>query len=164
MNKSIFFVMGVSGTGKTTIGTLLAQKLNFPFFDGDDYHPKENIKKMMTGNPLNDKDRHGWLKTLNQLAKKNSSKGAVIACSALKEKYRIQLSNTLKNQTVFVYLKGSYDEVKTRIDSRKNHYMSSKLLKSQFTALEVPDDAISVSIMKTPEQIVGEILKGLEND
>lgn len=162
MNKTIFFIMGVSGTGKTTIGTLLASALGIPFFDGDDYHPKENITKMAAGEPLNDDDRYGWLTALNSLAKKNKIEGAVIACSSLKEKYRVQLIEKINKETVFIYLEGSYDQIKSRLDSRENHYMTSALLKSQFEALEPPKNAISISIMDEPKKILNIILNQLK--
>jgi len=154
--------MGVSGTGKTTIGNLLAKALTVPFFDGDDFHPQANINKMAAGLPLNDNDRYDWLATLNQLAKNNKAKGAVIACSALKEKYRVQLSSTIEMKTVFVYLKGTFAEIKSRLDSREGHFMTSALLKSQFDTLEPPTDAITVSILHTPKQITKEILNHLK--
>lgn len=154
--------MGVSGTGKTTIGNLLAKALTVPFFDGDDFHPQANINKMAAGLPLNDNDRYDWLATLNQLAKNNKTKGAVIACSALKEKYRVQLSSTIEMKTVFVYLKGTFAEIKSRLDSREGHFMTSALLKSQFNTLEPPTDAITVSILHTPKQITKEILNHLK--
>jgi 6-phosphogluconate dehydrogenase len=93
----VIFVMGVSGVGKSTIGSLLAKELEIPFFDGDDFHPQENILKMANGEPLNDQDRYGWLKTLNELAKKQLLKNScVIVCSALKENYRSILSEGLE--------------------------------------------------------------------
>lgn len=161
MTKRIFFMMGVSGTGKTTIGKLLSKKLDIPFFDGDDYHPKENIEKMASGKPLDDTDRFWWLAQLNLLAIENKTKGGIIACSALKEKYRIQLATSIEAETVFVYLKGSFNEIKSRLDNRSGHYMTSTLLKSQFNALETPKKAITVSIMESPEEIINQILNQL---
>jgi gluconokinase len=154
--------MGVSGTGKTTIGNLLSQALDIPFFDGDDFHPQTNIDKMASGQALNDDDRYDWLAALNQLAKNNKTKGAIIACSALKEKYRVQLSNKIEVKTVFIYLKGTFDEIKSRLDSREGHFMTSALLKSQFDTLEPPTEAITVSIIQTPKQIIKEILNHLK--
>jgi len=162
MNKTIFIVMGVSGTGKTTIGKLLANTLNIPFYDGDDYHPKENIEKMRAGKPLNDADRYGWLAALNKLSNDNKTKGAVIACSALKVKYRKQLKENITNYIVFIYLEGTYEQIKSRLDSRENHFMSSKLLKSQFATLEPPTNAITASIEQTPEQIISQIISQLK--
>ncbi len=162
MRKTIFFIMGVSGTGKTTIGKLLAKENHIPFFDGDDYHPKENIKKMSSGNALNDDDRFGWLAKLNKLAIENKTRGAVIACSALKEKYRNQLRNGIESETVFVYLNGTYSEVKSRLENRKGHFMPLELLKSQFETLEPPTNQIVVTISKRPEEIIKDILNQLQ--
>ncbi|MBT8313791.1 MAG: gluconokinase [Maribacter sp.] len=160
MNKDhIYIIMGVSGCGKSTVGKLLATKLNIPFFDGDDYHPKANVQKMANGFPLNDTDRKGWLQKLNELAIDHKNEGAVIACSALKEKYRTQLKQGLINQMVFVYLHGTFDQIYARLKARKDHYMPVKLLKSQFDTLEVPKNSIQISILKSPEDIVYQIMK-----
>ncbi len=86
VKKQILYIMGVSGSGKSTIGKLLANKLQFPFFDGDDFHPEANVKKMKAGHPLNDDDRQGWLEKLNEVAIENLATGAVIVCSSLKKK------------------------------------------------------------------------------
>lgn len=150
--------MGVSGCGKSTIGELLASKLRIPFFDGDDFHPETNITKMAKGIPLNDKDRKDWLQSLNELASEHKDKGAVIACSALKEAYRTQLRKDIGDKMAFVYLSGSFDDILTRLKKRKNHYMPVDLLKSQFDILEVPKDAISVSILLPPEEMVSKII------
>lgn len=159
MKSPIFIVMGVCGCGKSTIGKLLAKALQIPFFDGDDYHPEANVTKMATGNPLNDNDREGWLKRLNGLALENNSLGAVIACSALKESYRTILQQNIAKQIEFVYLKGTYEEISDRLAQRKNHFMPSGLLKSQFETLEVPADAIAVSIINSPQTITNQILE-----
>ena len=159
--KPILFVMGVSGTGKTTIGKLLASSLSVPFFDGDDFHPKENIDKMASGRPLNDHDREGWLKKLNELAKNNSASGCTIACSALKKNYRRLLTEDIELLAQFIYLEGTLEEVSSRIEKRKGHFMPKSLLKSQFEALEPPTSAITVSIAQSPEQIVARVLQQL---
>lgn len=158
-NTTVFIVMGVSGCGKSTIGRLLACELTIPFFDGDDYHTEANVKKMALGNPLNDTDREGWLNRLNGLAIENKNKGAVIACSALKNSYRLILKRNLDSLIEFVYLYGTFEEISDRLKKRKNHFMSTGLLKSQFDTLEVPNDAISVSITKTPLEIITRILE-----
>ncbi|RDY61330.1 gluconokinase [Flagellimonas nanhaiensis] len=157
--KRILVVMGVSGTGKSTIGTLLAEKLDYPFFDGDDYHPEENIKKMNSGIPLTDDDRKGWLLKLNQIALENRHTGGVIACSALKNTYRGILKAGVGSCMEFVYLEGSFDEVKSRLESREGHFMPIELLQSQFDTLEPPSNATTVSIMLSPEEIVKKIVK-----
>ena len=153
--------MGVSGTGKTTVGKLLSEKLEYPFFDGDDYHPEENVKKMKTGTPLDDDDRKGWLIRLNQLALEQKKTGAVIACSALKKNYRGLLRAGMGNKIKFIFLKGSFDLIKSRLEGRKGHFMPLGLLQSQFDALEAPSKALSVSIKDTPSEIVEEIVKQL---
>ena len=154
----VLVVMGVSGTGKSTIGKLLSKALDIPFYDGDDFHPEANVKKMSAGQPLNDDDRQGWLKKLNVLATEHSLQGAVIACSALKENYRILLANGMKETMRFVYLEGSFELIKSRLEKRTGHFMPLALLKSQFDTLEPPSDAISVSVSQTPEKIVQLIL------
>jgi 6-phosphogluconate dehydrogenase len=148
--------MGVSGVGKSTIGNLLSEKLGIPFFDGDDFHPEGNIKKMSAGQALNDDDRQGWLEKINLLAKDALKKrGCIIACSALKESYRNILSFGLNDSVTFVFLSGSFEQIKKRIDSRGGHYMRSDLLKSQFDILEEPEVAIKIDINFKPKEIVG---------
>ena len=161
MNEAkILYVMGVSGSGKSTIGKLLAEELDIPFFDGDDYHPEANIQKMSEGKPLNDEDRQGWLERLNELAKENTTNGAVIVCSALKKKYRRLLESGLNNAR-FVFLNGSFELISKRLKNRDGHFMPTDLLKSQFDTLEEPENAINVSIDQTPKAIVSDIVEKL---
>ncbi len=160
-NRQILFVMGVSGSGKTTIGQLLAQKLKMPFFDGDNYHPEANVQKMAKGHPLNDKDRQGWLQHLNQLAKDHKSKGAVIVCSALKKDYRKLLREDIGDTVEFIFLEGSFELISKRLQQRKGHFMPPELLRSQFETLEIPEYAIRVSIDATPTVIVENIINKL---
>lgn len=159
IETKIIFIMGVSGCGKSTIGSLLSQELAIPFFDGDDFHPESNIAKMSKGQALNDEDRLGWLQTLNQLAIKHAKlNGCVIACSALKNKYREILTHSIENTTKWVFLNGSFDQIKERINLRENHFMNADLLKSQFDILEEPENAIKIDINLTPKNSI-EVIK-----
>lgn len=158
----IIFIMGVSGSGKTTIGQLLAKEKGVPFFDADDFHPIANVKKMKAGNPLNDEDRAPWLDRLNELAQTElKKKGAVITCSALKASYRVRLEEGLPNPPQWVFLNGKFETILKRINQRAGHYMPASLLQSQFDALELPKDAFSVDIEQTPEEIIYQILDEL---
>lgn len=149
----VIFIMGVSGSGKTTTGKLLSQKTGIPFFDADDLHPASNIKKMKAGSPLTDEDRQGWLQQLNLLAREQQHiSGAVIACSALKSQYRKQLAEQL-HAAKWVFLKGSYDLIADRIGKRKNHFLPVSILQSQFDTLEEPTDALTIEIDESPEKI-----------
>jgi len=159
----VYVVMGVSGCGKTTVGKLLANHKEIPFFDADDFHPKENIRKMQAGIPLNDNDREPWLNVLSENIKEwNEDMGAVLACSALKRSYRDTLKSST-NDTIFIWLDGSYDLIKSRMQNRDGHYMPPNLLQSQFNALEPPSDAVKVSIDQSPDSILSDILKTLNN-
>ena len=155
--------MGVSGCGKSTIGQLVSDRLNIPFFDGDDFHPQSNVDKMSNGIPLNDEDRYGWLLTLNKLAKETLEENScVIVCSALKQSYREILSADIQNQTKWIHLAGSFDQILDRINKRENHYMQSNLLQSQFDILEQPQNALEINIDLKPEDIVEIIAKNIE--
>lgn len=146
--------MGVSGSGKTRIGKLLQQKISLPFFDGDDFHPPANKEKMKAGIALDDEDRFVWLEELNDLARKHSKlKGAIIACSALKEKYRTVLNNEIPN-AVWIFLDGSYETIYKRMNNRELHFMPVSLLQSQFASLEIPVHALRINIEKEPAEIV----------
>lgn len=151
--------MGVSGCGKTTIGKLTARTLNLPYYEGDDFHPKTNVKKMSQGIPLTDEDRDAWLVKLTQLVqlKLNNGESGVLTCSALKEKYRARLR--IEPQKVhFIYLKGSYDLILKRITKRSDHYMPAELLQSQFDTLEEPEDMLTIDIDQSPEAILNKAL------
>ena len=158
LKNKVIFLMGVSGCGKSTIGALLSKEMNIPYFDGDDFHPKENVEKMTNGQPLNDNDRFGWLQTLNTLAKKQlENNSCIIVCSALKDSYRTLLNEGIVQQTKWVYLYGSYELISKRLSERKNHYMPLSLLKSQFDTLENPVEALKIDISLKPEKIVEKI-------
>lgn len=154
---NIYIIYGVSGCGKTTVGKLLAKQFQIPFFDADDYHPKANVAKMSQGTPLTDADRVPWLDSLhNLLIKEHQKKGAVLACSALKEDYRNQLAGAL--DVHWIHLKGDYKTISERMANR-SHYMPESLLKSQFDTLEVADYGLNLSISKSPEKLVKSILE-----
>ncbi|MBC3759178.1 NADP-dependent phosphogluconate dehydrogenase [Hyunsoonleella sp. SJ7] len=162
MNQ-VIFIMGVSGSGKSTVGNMLSQALKIPFFDGDDFHPEANVAKMSKGIPLNDEDRFGWLQTLNMLAKKQLNKSScVIVCSALKQSYREILSKGIESHIKWVHLSGSFEQILERINKREHHFMSSGLLQSQFDTLEQPNDALRVDISLKPQDIVKKIVKELD--
>jgi len=154
--------MGVSGSGKTTIGKKLAEKINLPFFDGDDFHSQANREKMKAGRPLTDEDRADWLIRMNKLAIEEMNKdGAVIACSGLKEKYRTFLSGGIPGPVFGVFLKGSYDLIKKRMEERKGHFMPASMLSSQFETLEIPRESITIDISKSPDEIVERIISDI---
>ena len=151
-------VMGVSGSGKSTIGQQLAAHLGYSFYDADDFHPRSNVDKMATGQPLNDEDRMPWLEALaSRLA---SWENSVLACSALKESYRQTLQS--KNKKIqWVYLEGSKETISERMDKRKGHFMKSAMLDSQFDDLEVPSYGHHIPIETAPDQMVSTIVNKL---
>lgn len=142
--------MGVSGSGKSTIGKMLAEELDFTFYDADDYHPDVNKQKMASGTPLNDEDRHPWLLILAGLLQSNPK--CVLACSALKQIYRELMDPDKKFE--WIYLQGSKDLIFERMQFRKGHFMKPEMLDSQFTTLEEPENAFHVSIDKSPKDIL----------
>jgi gluconokinase len=160
----IVVVMGVSGSGKTTIGTLLAERLNTVFADADNYHSDANKAKMAAGHPLTDQDREPWLETLNALLLGwfKEASGGVLACSALKDSYRQTLAKGLPpHACAFVWLDGSRQQIAERLAGRKNHYMNPDLLDSQFATLEPPADALRIANNHAPTVVVEEIMQHL---
>jgi gluconokinase len=147
--------MGVSGSGKSTIGQMLAESLGWEFHDGDDLHPEANKRKMHSGLALTDEDRAPWLLTIRNLISSivGAGRNAVIACSALKQSYRDQIVVDPAAVKI-VFLKGSAELIASRIQSRIGHFMSPTLLQSQFDTLEEPRDAIVVDIDASPAEIV----------
>ena len=158
----IAIVMGVSGAGKTTVGKLLAQSLNWDFSDADDFHPPANIEKMSLGIPLEDADRLPWLGQLQATIDRwlLENKNVVLACSALKASYREMLCRD-PQQVKIVYLKGDFELLAARLKNRENHYMKADLLSSQLDTLEEPEDAIIIDASQPVEIIIPQIINHL---
>jgi carbohydrate kinase (thermoresistant glucokinase family) len=160
---TVLVLMGVSGCGKSTIAALLAGRLGWPFAEGDDLHPAENVAKMHSGQPLTDADRRPWLERIagwidGQIAARRS---AIVTCSALKRGYRDLLR---RDQVTFVYLRGDRDEISRRLAARQGHFMPAALLDSQFADLEPPgpgERALTVDIGRTPDELADEIVAAL---
>jgi gluconokinase len=157
----VILLMGVSGSGKTTIGQMLSAQLNWPFIDGDRLHSAENIAKMAAGIPLTDQDRAPWLQSIHAAIERwrVQQQNGIVASSALKEQYRqiLLTSPDIK----LVYLRGSYHLIYSRMQHRPGHYMKAEMLQSQFAALEEPKDAIVVDIAPSAEQVVSTIRQKL---
>lgn len=157
--------MGVSGSGKSTIGKMLANKLEIPFVDADDLHPESNRFKMSQGIALTDADRWPWLDLVKRvLFEHQYQNGCIMACSALKESYREYLLNEGLNDIRWVYLKGSEELIAQRLRERKNHFFNQSLLRSQFETLEEPKNAYEIEIGESPEQICEMIIEKLQNE
>jgi len=154
--------MGVTGSGKTTIGELLAGRTGAVFADADDYHPEANKQKMAAGHPLNDDDRQPWLETLNKLMRGwfEAGKSGILACSALKQKYRDTLSSELPGHALtFVWLDTPKEIIAERLAARHHEFMNPNLLQSQFDTLEPPADALRIVNDRAPEQVAESILE-----
>ena len=148
--------MGVTGCGKTTIGSKLARSLGVLFLDADDFHPEANLKKMSSGTPLDDSDRIPWLEILREELRSN--RGCVLACSALKQNYRSMLEDTDRD-TVFIMLEISKETARRRLLSRANHFMPETLIDSQFDSLERPTDALVVDAEAPVNSVLDVILR-----
>ena len=159
--RQVIVIFGVSGCGKSTIARLLSDRTGLPYFDADDFHPKDNIEKMARGLPLNDKDREPWLEALSTLLEKAvRSGGGILACSALKEKYRKKLAGKTEG-IQWVFLKGDFDLIKRRMEARQGHFMKPEMLRSQFETLEEPEYGMVISIEDSPENITERIILNL---
>ena len=158
----VLIFMGVSGSGKTTVGTLFAKKTGAVFFEGDEFHPPENIEKMRRGVPLTDADRARWLRTLREIIVRSLDQGTftVIACSALKAAYRDLLQGG-DARVKFVHLTGPRSVIEERLKARRNHFMPPTLLDSQLATLEPPVDTLTFSCEKSPEEIVTALIQSL---
>lgn len=165
MQHKVYYIMGVSGSGKSTIGEELSSRMNIPFYDSDHFHPKVNIKKMSAGIPLNDEDRQPWLQAIHDFAKNTlPDRSLLIATSALKESYRQKLDGDFElDQVQWIFLYGSYDLLYERIADRQGHFMPETLLRSQFETLEIPHrNVIAVNVDQTVNAIVEEIMERIK--
>ena len=158
----ICIVMGVSGSGKTTVGRELAQALSLPFYDADDFHSVANVEKMSHGTPLTDEDRHDWLAAMAAgITKWEKTGGAVLACSALKEKYRAVLQAAAAQAVLWVVLEGSKDLLVSRMRGRSGHYMKEQMLNSQLADYESPTYGLHLSIEASPQELVRQVVEYL---
>ena len=159
----VIVLFGVSGCGKSTIGQMLADHLDWLFIDADDHHPVENIEKMRRGIALNDEDRGPWLQGLADMIATRNHQGhdTILACSALKQDYR-DLLDIDQQRIVSVFLKGSIGLIQSRLQKRKHAFMSDNLLRSQFDTLEIPDDGLIINIAENPQRICNEIARKLK--
>jgi gluconokinase len=150
----IIVLMGVTGSGKTTVGKLLAAELGWTYYDADDFHSPANVEKMKLGVALDDADRRPWLETLRKLIHDclERSENCILACSALKSSYRDYL--LLSDEVRLVYLRGSYDLIQQRLSDRRDHYMNPKLLRSQFEILEEPQGELAIDVSLPAGEIV----------
>ncbi len=155
----ILLIMGVTGSGKTTVGRMLAERLGWVYLDADDFHSPSNKEKMHQGIPLTEADRIPWLDAMHAAlqAEAAQGKGVVLACSALRQEYRERLMAGL--DVKLIYLRGSRELIATRLAKRMNHFAGVPILDDQFAVLEEPHDAVVVDISETPEQMVDEILR-----
>ena len=163
MSNQVIYIMGVAGSGKTTIGQRLSSLTGYAFYDADYFHPEANIEKMKSGQPLNDQDREPWLDNIHQfVCEALQSNSIILACSALKKSYRQRLSKGIDSQCRWVFLKGDYQTILRRMQGRTGHYMPPSLLQSQFDSLEIPADAIEVDINQSPDYIAEEIIQKIK--
>jgi gluconokinase len=163
---SAIVVMGVSGAGKSTVGRLIAARLDCPFRDADSFHPAANIAKMSRGEPLTDADRWPWLHAIAAWIAEHRAAGTtcVVTCSALKRVYRDIVTDSQSVDVRLVYLTGDFEVIEARLKARQGHFMPPGLLQSQFDALEEPgreEHAIAISIDATPEEIAARVLEQL---
>lgn len=161
----LLVIYGVSGSGKTTIGRLISDALNVPFYDADDFHPPSNVEKMASGRPLDDADRQPWLEILaSKLVDWQEEGGAVLACSALKETYRATLGSRCGRSIQWILLTAPEALLTERLAARKGHYFDRNLLGSQLEALEVPDYGWQIDVQSSPQDIVNTILERLRDE
>lgn len=162
MQNKVYIITGVASSGKSTIGSQLANRLGLPFYDGDDFHPQANVDKMKSGIPLTDEDRWPWLQAINDFCKNHlKEKGSLVVCSsALKEVYRQKLEHGIKEEQVFwAHLLGDFETIKERMQQREGHFMPESLLKSQFEVQEPITKGLKLDVKMSVEEIINEIIK-----
>ena len=161
-DPTVVVLMGVAGCGKTTVGLQLAATLGWTFRDADDFHPPDNVAKMSSGVPLNDRDRAQWLAAIRAYIEAALARGesAVVTCSGLKETYRAAAMPP-GDRVKLVHLTGSFELILTRMNARQGHFMKPEMLESQFATLETPTSATAIDIARSPEEIVAEIRRRL---
>jgi gluconokinase len=157
----VIVLMGVAASGKTTVGRMLAGELGWTFYDADDFHSRANVEKMSRGVPLDDEDRRPWLETLRELIKECLALGrdAVLACSALKESYRECL--LIDERVRLAYLDAGRELIRERLTERSDHFMTARMLDSQFAALEEPEASTHYDASRPPAELVREIRERL---
>jgi gluconokinase len=161
----IVIVMGVSGAGKTRIGSALAARLGWSFYDADDFHPRANVEKMSTGHALDDADRAPWLAALRELLERlvRERKNVILACSALQQSFRDSLTHGLP-VVRFVHLDAAYALIEERLRERPDHFMPPELLPSQYDTLESPANALHIDSSRPVDEVVQRIIDGLQLD
>jgi gluconokinase len=159
----VLILMGVSGTGKSTVGKILAGELGWDFVEGDDFHPPANVEKMKHDIPLTDADRAPWLEALRERIKAAcaANENVILACSALKRSYQDLLEEDAPECVEYVYLHGSPELLRRRLEARENHFADAGLLASQLATLEPPADAVRVEVTPPPEEIAATIRRAL---
>ena len=167
--KPLIVVMGVAGSGKTTLASQLAERLGVPFVEGDSLHPAANVKKKSSGIPLTDEDRWPWLEAIGERmeAEHATGHGVVVACSALKRAYRDCLRSKVHGKMHFVLLDGARKLISDRMKQRKGHFMPAKLMDSQFATLERPapdEHAIILDISHKPAELVEQVVKSITSE